>query len=111
MKNNQINFFKSGDFNTVLKPLGDDFKTFREERIVKIDHYEIKESSKELEIGVYGWYAICPENELKKNKIYYFSMYDEPLLLFKDDNNIVRCVKNVCPHRGASFYGGDLKNG
>ena len=111
MKNNQINFFKSGDFNTVLKPLGEDLKTFREERIVKIDNYEIKETSKELEIGIYGWYAICPLKELKKNKIFYFSMYDEPLLLFKDENNTVRCVKNVCPHRGASFFGGDLKNG
>ena len=58
MKNNQINFFKSGDFNTILKPLGEDFKTFREERIVKIDKYEIKETSKELDIGVFGWYAI-----------------------------------------------------
>jgi len=111
MKNNQINFFKSGDFNTVLKPLGEDLKTFREERIVKIEKYEIKETSKELEIGVFGWYAICPLNELEKNKIYYFSMYDEPLLLYKDDKNTVRCVKNVCPHRGASFYGGDIKNG
>jgi len=111
MKNNQINFFKSGDFNTVLKPLGEDLKTFREERIVKIDKYEIKETSKELEIGIYGWYAICPISELKKNKLYYFSMYDEPLLLFKDENETIRCVKNVCPHRGASFYGGDLKNG
>ena len=54
MKNNQINFFKSGDFNTVLKPLGEDLKTFREERVVKIDNYEIKETSKELEIGIYG---------------------------------------------------------
>ena len=39
MKNNQINFFKSGDFNTVLKPLQEDLKTFREERIVKIEKY------------------------------------------------------------------------
>ena len=111
MKNNQINFFKSGDFNSVLKPLEEDLKTFREKRIVKIENFEVQETSKELNIGIFGWYAICPSNELKKNKIFYFSMYDEPLLLFRDENNFVRCVKNVCPHRGASFYDGDLYNG
>ena len=111
MKNNQINFFKSGDFNSVLKPLEEDLKTFREKRIVKIENFEVKETAKELNIGIFGWYAICPSQELKKNKIYYFSMYDEPLLLFRDEKNSVRCVKNVCPHRGASFYDGDLLNG
>ena len=111
MKNNQINFFKSGDFNSVLKPLEEDLKTFREKRIVKIENFEVQETAKELNIGIFGWYAICPSNELKKNKIFYFSMYDEPLLLFRDENNFVRCVKNVCPHRGASFYDGDLYNG
>jgi len=111
MKNNQINFFKSKDFNSVLKPLEEDLKSFRENRIVKIEKYEIKESAKELSIGLYGWYAICPSLELKKNKVHYFSMYDEPLLLFRDENNSVRCVKNVCPHRGASFYDGDFNNG
>ena len=111
MKNNQINFFKSGDFNSVLKPLEEDLKTFREKRIVKIENFEVKETAKELNIGIFGWYAICPSKELKKNKIYYFSMYDEPLLLFRDEENFVRCVKNVCPHRGASFYDGELNNG
>ena len=111
MKNNQINFFNSRDFNTILKPLDEDLKSFREERIVKIENYEIKERAKELDIGIFGWYAICPLNEIRKNKIYYFSMFDEPLLLFRDENNFIRCVKNVCPHRGASFYGGDLHYG
>ena len=111
MKNNQINFFNSKEFNTLLKPLSEDLKTFREERIVKIEKYEIKKNEKELNIGIFGWYAICPANELKNNKLYYFSMFDEPLLLYKDENNFIRCVKNVCPHRGASFYEGDLING
>tara|TARA_Y100001978_G_scaffold113447_1_gene101209 strand:- start:17092 stop:18438 length:1347 start_codon:yes stop_codon:yes gene_type:complete len=111
MKNNQINFFKSRDFNTIVKPLAEDLKTFREERIVKIENYEVKKSEKELEIGIFGWYAICPTNELKKNKLFYFSMFDEPLILFRDEKNFIRCVKNVCPHRGASFYEGDFING
>jgi len=74
MENRQINFFKSKDFNTVLKP-------FKKGTVVKIDSYDIRENQKELNIGLFGWYAICPSKELKKNKLYYFSLYDEPLVL------------------------------
>ena len=104
MENKQINFFKSKDFNTALKP-------FKKGTVVKIDSFDIRESQKELKIGLYGWYAICPTQELKKNKIHYFSLYDTPLLLYRDEDEKVRCIKNLCPHRGASFYGGKVLNG
>ena len=103
MKNNQFNFFKSRELNSVLNPL-------REERIVKIEKYENKEVSKDLKIGIFGWYAVCPSIELKKNKLHFFSLYDQPLLIFRDKENNVRCIKNICPHRGASFYGGSYEN-
>jgi len=104
MENKQINFFKSKDFNTVLKP-------FKKGTVVKIDSFDIRENHKELNIGLYGWYAICPSKELKKNKLHYFSLFDEPLVLYRDENEKVRCIKNICPHRGASFYGGSISNG
>ena len=104
MENRQINFFKSKDLNTVLKP-------FKKGTVVKIDAFDIRENKKELNLGLYGWYAICPSEELSKNKLYYFSLFDEPLILYKDENEKVRCVKNICPHRGASFYGGSISNG
>ena len=104
MENRQINFFKSKDFNTVLKP-------FKKGTVVKIDSFEIRENQKDLNIGLYGWYAICPSVELKKNNLHYFSLFDEPLVLYRDENEKVRCIKNICPHRGASFYGGSIKNG
>ena len=104
MDNRQINFFKSKDFNTVLKP-------FKKGTLVKIDDLDIRKKQKDLNIGLFGWYAICPSNELKKNKPHYFSLYDEPLLIYRDENNNIRCIKNICPHRGASFYGGSFSNG
>ena len=61
MENRQINFFKSKDFNTALKP-------FKKGTVVKIDSLDIRENKKELKIGLYGWYAICPSNELKKKQ-------------------------------------------
>ena len=99
MENRQINFFKSKDFNTVLKP-------FKKGTVVNIDSLDIRENQNELKIGLFGWYAICPSKELKKNKLYYFSLYDEPLVLYRDENENVRCIKNICPHRGASFFEG-----
>ena len=104
MENKQINFFKSKDFNTVLKP-------FKKGTVVKIDSFDIRESKKDLNLGLYGWYAICPSDELPINKLYYFSLFDEPLVLYRDENKNVRCIKNICPHRGASFYGGSISNG
>ena len=65
MENRQINFFKSKDFNTVLKP-------FKKGTVVKIDSLDIRENQKELNIGLFGWYAICPSKELKINKLYIF---------------------------------------
>ena len=104
MENRQINFFKSKDLNTVLKP-------FEKGTVVKIDSLDIRENQNELKIGLFGWYAICPSIELKKNKLFYFSLYDEPLLLYRDENENVRCIKNICPHRGASFFEGTLSDG
>ena len=104
MENRQINFFKTKDFNTVLKP-------FKKGTVVKIDSFDIRENQKELNIGLFGWYAICPSKELKKNSLHYFSLYDEPLVLYRDENENIRCIKNICPHRGASFFGGTLING
>ena len=104
MDNKQINFFKAKDINRLLKPI-------KKGEVVNIDNIEARESQKELKIGLYGWYAIYPSMELKKNKPHYFSLFDVPLLLFRDDRNNVRCIKNICPHRGASFYGGTITNG
>ena len=42
MENRQINFFKSKDFNTVLKP-------FKKGTVVKIDTLDIRENQNELE--------------------------------------------------------------
>ena len=76
MENRQINFFKSKDFNTVLKP-------FKKGTVVKIDSLDIRENQNELKIGLFGWYAICPSKELKKNKLYYFHSMMNPLFFIE----------------------------
>ena len=57
----------------------------------------------QLESGLLGWYSICSSDGLKDGKIYNFTMYNEPLIIYRDKDSIARCIKDLCPHRCASF--------
>ncbi len=72
---------------------------------------ESLQPSNQLEGGLLGWYAACSSKSLRTGQIYNFSMYNEPLILYRDKDDNPRCVKDLCPHRGASFIGGDLEDG
>ena len=67
--------------------------------------------SNQLKNGLLGWYAVCSTKELKSSKPYFFTMYNEPLLIYRDKESNLRCIKDLCPHRGASFIGGEIKDG
>ena len=66
--------------------------------------------SNQLTNGLLGWYSVATSESLKQGKLYHFTIYNEPLVLYRDREDIVRCVKDVCPHRGASFLGGEVIN-
>ncbi len=70
-----------------------------------------RQPSNQLKGSLIGWYAACSSNSLKDEQLYFFTMYNEPLVLYRDINSRVRCIKNLCPHRGASFQGGDINVG
>ena len=91
MENKQINFFKTKDITTVLKH-------FKKGTVVNIDNLEVREKQKDLKLGLYGWYAICPSTELKNNKIHYFSLFDEPLLLFRDKLSLIHISEPTRPY-------------
>ena len=57
----------------------------------------------QLRTGLLGWYATCRSTDLKKGELNFISMYNEPLVLYRDENLTARCIKDLCPHRGASF--------
>ena len=58
-----------------------------------------------------GWYAVCTSKTLGNDNPYFFSLYNEPLVLYRDRASRVQCVKDFCPHRGASFRGGECTSG
>ena len=65
----------------------------------------------QLSNGLLGWYSICSSAALKEGELSHFSMYNEPIILYRDEENRARCVKDICPHRGASFLDGQVING
>ncbi len=64
-----------------------------------------------LTAGLLGWYAVCSSSSLKKEEIYNLSMYNEPIILYRDNKGRARCIKDLCPHRGSSFMGGSIQDG
>ncbi len=75
-------------------------------------HEEIRSKPiNQLSNGLLGWYSVASSKAVKESKPNFFTLYNEPLILYRDRENIVRCVKDICPHRGASFIGGQLING
>ncbi len=101
---NQINSLDVADQNSVADRFNENTtnKLGTENHISPNDH---------LSKNILGWYAICSAQTLKPGELYHFSMFNEPLVLYKDKNSTARCIKDLCPHRGASFINGVLRNG
>jgi len=67
-----------------------------------------KKGARHLSASLLGWYAVCTSETLKTDRIYYFSLFNEPLALYRDKANRAVCITDHCPHRGASFRGGEV---
>ncbi|MEH2067191.1 MAG: Rieske 2Fe-2S domain-containing protein [Nostoc sp.] len=57
------------------------------------------------------WYAVIFVQDLPANRPYSFSLYDEPFVLFKDQNGQLICLTDRCPHRAARLSDGQIIDG
>ncbi|MEI6348592.1 MAG: aromatic ring-hydroxylating dioxygenase subunit alpha [Bacteroidota bacterium] len=57
------------------------------------------------------WYVILESKELKKNKPYRVTRFNEQLSLWRDEKNNVCCIADKCCHRGVSLSCGKIING
>ncbi len=78
---------------------------------IKVSENPSAKPTSQLSGGLLGWYAACSTENLKPEKLYHFTMYNEPLILYRDENSVAKCIKDLCPHRGASFLGGNVTGG
>ncbi|MGK7885295.1 MAG: Rieske 2Fe-2S domain-containing protein, partial [Crocosphaera sp.] len=57
------------------------------------------------------WYPVTFLQDLPKDRPYAFSLYDEPLVLFRNEEKKLICLKDFCPHRAAKLSDGEIIDG
>lgn len=57
------------------------------------------------------WYPVTFIQDLPKNRPYSFSLYDEPLVLYRNNDGKLICLTDLCPHRAAKLSDGQIIDG
>jgi phenylpropionate dioxygenase-like ring-hydroxylating dioxygenase large terminal subunit len=57
------------------------------------------------------WYPVTFSQDLPKNSPYAFSLYDRPLVIFRNNDGKLTCLFDRCPHRAARLSDGKLLDG
>ncbi len=57
------------------------------------------------------WYPVTFIQDFENNHPYRFSLFDEPLVLFRDQTGKIGCVSDRCSHRAAKLSEGQLIEG
>ncbi|MEQ1559780.1 MAG: Rieske 2Fe-2S domain-containing protein [Methyloglobulus sp.] len=57
------------------------------------------------------WYPVVFVEDLPKRKPYAFSLYNEPMVLFRNEKGDLACAADRCPHRAARLSDGHLIDG
>ncbi|WP_320664425.1 aromatic ring-hydroxylating dioxygenase subunit alpha [Prochlorococcus sp. MIT 1223] len=97
----ELKFANKATLNTELKKNNE----------VKVKKEASPRPSNQLEGSLLGWYSVLSSYSLNENKLYSFSMFNEPLIIYRDNDSNIKCIKDLCPHRGSSFIGGEIKDG
>ncbi|NES81577.1 MAG: Rieske 2Fe-2S domain-containing protein [Moorea sp. SIO2B7] len=57
------------------------------------------------------WYPVTFLKDLPNNRPYSFSLYDEPLVIFRNQEGKLVCLSDRCPHRAAKLSDGQVIDG
>ncbi|GBG68840.1 hypothetical protein CBR_g3534 [Chara braunii] len=57
------------------------------------------------------WYPVYCSKDFPSDKPVAVTLFDKPLVLYRDDKGMVRCVEDMCPHRLAKLSEGQVLNG
>ena len=57
------------------------------------------------------WYPVTFLQDLPKDRPYSFSLYDEPLVIFSNQDGKLACLSDRCPHRAAKLSDGQVIDG
>lgn len=57
------------------------------------------------------WYPVTFSQDLPKDRPYSFSLYDEPFVVFRNQDGKLACLTDRCPHRAARLSDGQMIDG
>ena len=57
------------------------------------------------------WYPVTFIQDLPSKRPYSFSLYDQPLVLFRNEDGQLICLRDLCPHRAAKLSDGQIIDG
>lgn len=57
------------------------------------------------------WYPVTFLQDLPKDIPYSFSLYDEPFVIFRNQDGELACLSDRCPHRAAKLSDGQIIDG
>ncbi|MBW4645567.1 MAG: aromatic ring-hydroxylating dioxygenase subunit alpha [Goleter apudmare HA4340-LM2] len=57
------------------------------------------------------WYPVTFIQDLPTDRPYSFSLYDEPFVLFRNQQGKLGCLTDLCPHRAAKLSDGQIIDG
>ena len=66
--------------------------SFNEKESVKDIENIASKPSNQLTNGLLGWYSVSSSESIKDGKLNHFTIYNEPLVLYRDREGIVRFV-------------------
>lgn len=59
-----------------------------------------------------SWYAVGYDRDIVADpKPVAVSIFDEPLVLFRDTSDALQCVSDFCPHRASKLSEGQVREG
>jgi renierapurpurin 18,18'-hydroxylase len=69
----------------------------------------VRNSVREVGINANHWYAIAWAKDVKPQEILPIRVWDQSIALFRDRQNQIQAVENVCPHKGVAMDKGKVE--
>lgn len=58
-----------------------------------------------------SWYAVAYDSDIVEGpKLFGVSIFDEPLVLYRDKSGALQCVSDFCPHRASKLSEGQASD-
>ena len=54
------------------------------------------------------WYPVAKSVEIRRERPYGTQLLGDRIVLWRDEDGVIRCIEDFCPHRGAPLSYGEV---